>query len=187
MIRSALWILLIVSLLAAGKPDFQFYGETISVSVDKSSYVRVKGDYYFRNNSSQKIVRKLYYPVPLDSIQQCPDSFTIIQDQQKETLPAATKDGVYFTVSLDANSTCTTTVLYNQRVEHSQFRYILMTTHTWNSSLNNSNYHVDISDKLQLLWLSYPADSIELKDGKQFFSFYRDDFSPHEDLIIRWE
>lgn len=186
MIRFLTAILICVSAVS-GDTAFQFYGETITVTVDSMENVEVVGDYYFKNNSAEKICRRLFYPVPLDSIQQCPDSFTVIQKNSKKRVPAETKDGIFFNVQIEPHSICTTRVVYNQKVEHSEFRYILLTTLTWSNSLNNSHYFVNLSDKFKLKWLSYPSDSVSHKDSFFTFSFVKDNFTPERDLIIKWE
>lgn len=147
----------------------------------------LKGNYYFKNNSSSPCGRTLYYPFVLNDDLPFPDSVNVTDLDDGLAIPFHTSaKGITFDVSLLPFSTKTVAVEYHQRCSKKRFEYILTTTSRWQKPLKSAEFLISLPTELILDSISIPCDTISATSDGQQCLIRRAPFIPTEDLSITW-
>jgi hypothetical protein len=178
-----------MSLLCAaeGAPtesEVVFKAETVKVFV-ADSVVRVEGTYIFTAMSSSSLVAGLFYPFPIDSAHNFPDS--ILVTSSRHTLPfRKVENGIFFSIRLSADHLTTVEVYYDQSCLDNTACYILTSTAAWTTPLESANFEIYVPSDLDLFWIAYEVDNVEKDNDMVVHRFGRRDFMPDKDLCLRW-
>lgn len=173
-----------VSLYASG---ILFSKENIAVTVLTPSKIEIRGEYFFTSQDSCVAHSTLYYPFPIDSSSLYPCSISVKRMKENATLPFSHDDrGIFFSVEIHPDDTTGILIIYHQQVKKQSGTYILTTTSAWGNPLHNSSYSVCIPQTLNLDFLSYECDSVQVSDKKIIYSFFKKKFIPDRDLNFRW-
>lgn len=169
------------TLSAQNSPHWlDFFQEKIEIFLSPG-HAKVYGDYYFRNLTQGAISTKIAYPFPVDNKHQYPDSI-VIEDIDFEEL----SDAVHFTMQFNANEMKNFRVIYTQDLSTNEFRYILMTTHSWSNAIQKAEFIVH-TPKAWQCHFTIQSDSIQLKGEENIYYMTRKNFLPKDDFIIQWK
>jgi hypothetical protein len=102
-------------------------------------------------------------------------------------LPFTRNDrGINFPVEVHSKDTTEILITYRQQVKNQSGSYILTTTNAWGNSLCNSNYSVSIPQTLNLDYLSYKCESVQVSGKNIIYTFFKKQFMPDRDLFFKW-
>ncbi|MDA3813445.1 MAG: hypothetical protein PF570_04245, partial [Candidatus Cloacimonetes bacterium] len=149
-------LILIISFHLIQAQDLQFYQEDLDFKIVEN-YFYVNGLYYFRNNSSKEINKRLFYPFPQDEIYGKIDSIFVIniQDTLKETDIRNNQNGISFTIHIKPDTTAIYRICYRQELKEAKAEYILTTTQTWGIPFTQVNYTLAFPKEFSLDSISY--------------------------------
>ncbi len=175
---------------ASHRPELQFSAEKIEMRISRKE-VRIKGYYYFRNNSSQKTIHKLLiYPFPVDSTHNFPYIISVYYPSSGKKIPYGSKGPaklIYFPVDLPPNSTTAVVVEYRQSIRANNAKYILHTTKYWGHPLESAEFLTWVPQGFKDVKLSYQPTKVETLQSQIKFTIKERDFLPHKDLEIEWK
>jgi hypothetical protein len=178
--------LLLLTLIVIGcqrnsSNPIKFQSEEIRMSVD-SSRVSIAATYYFKNDSTQLLRARIFYPFPIDEYHYYPDSIVVLGLDYTQN-----DSGIDLAMKFEPACIETLNIFYQQKLKGNQARYILTTTKHWKNPLQQSSFIIDIPDNLQNLEMSYLTDSIIQKDSRKYYYLTKRNFMPEQDLVIKWE
>ncbi len=164
-----------------------FSKENIAVTVLTPSKIEIRGEYFFTPQDNSTAYSTLFYPFPIDSSSLYPCSISIKRIKGGAALPFSQNDrGIFFSVEVHPNDTTGILIIYHQQVKNQSGTYILTTTSAWGNPLHNSSYSVSIPQNLNLDYLSYECDSVQVSDKNITYTFFKKQFMPDRDLNFRW-
>ncbi|MEO0083596.1 MAG: DUF4424 family protein [candidate division WOR-3 bacterium] len=158
----------------------KFIGEDIRIFID-SNVVSVFGSYFFRNDSNQEVLAKIFYPFPIDQYHCYPESIFV-----EEFVYLKNDSGIDLIMRFKAIGIDTLKIFYRQKLKRNQARYILTTTKNWKIPLQRANFIIDMPDNLKRIKFSYRPDSVHYQGMRKSYYITKKDFMPKQDLIIRW-
>lgn len=167
--------------------DLQFYQEDLDFKVEEN-YFYVDGLYYFRNPSSKKINRRLFYPFPQDKAYGKVDSIFVInvQDSLVEINLQNNLNGSSFTIHIDPDTTTIYHIGYRQELKETKAEYILTTTQSWGIPFEQINYTLEFPKEFSLDSISYMPDSLREESEKYFFFWHKENFMPDRNFKINY-
>jgi hypothetical protein len=180
MLNGKILLFLCTSLLCVCQqsPPIDFFKEDVTIEL-MDARARVTGDYYFKNMTDTGKRVRFYYPFPVDSNHHFPDTITISHPYEEDSA------GLYFWLSIGANSIDSFEITYEQQVEEPFFRYITTTTHAWKRPIKKANFTI-ITPETLAINANYAFSEIKNIDKYRFYSILIEDFLPEEDLILSW-
>ncbi len=167
-----------ISCFCSQAPPIDFFKEDVTIEVTGAA-VRVTGVYYFKNLTDVGKRVRFYYPFPVDSNHDFPDTIRI--EYPFETDSA----GIYFWLSIGPNSIDSFVISYEQQVKEPLFRYITTTTHEWKRPIKEAEFTIIAPETLAINANYAFSEPVEI-DGYRHYSIPVSNFLPDEDLIIRW-
>ncbi len=179
-----------------GNPaDIEFFQERVEIQVSESDMggydVHVRGYYYFRNRTQISAERILFYPFPDYEGASFPREIRIVRYsdlEDGETVPAQTiENGITFAVGIAPASTTLIQVDYTQHTVIGRGAYINSVASAWNTPLELAEFVVCLPTSLCLTEISYPVDRVSKYDERITVGSRVHDFTPEEDLILRWK
>jgi hypothetical protein len=183
---------IIISLISGGFFSFyadgvQFSKENIAVTVLTPSMIEIRGEYFFTSQDTNTAFSNLFYPFPVDSSSLYPCFINVKKIRGADTLPFTRNDrGIFFPVDVHAKDTTEIEIIYRQQVKNHSGTYILTTTSAWGNPLHNSTYSVSIPQTLNLDYMSYECDSVQMSGSNIIYGFSKKQFMPDRDLFFRW-
>jgi hypothetical protein len=173
-----LFFCIILFCMCKESPPIDFFKEDVTIEV-MDARVKVTGVYYFRNLTDISKRVRFYYPFPVDSNHYFPDTITIGYPFEEDSA------GIYFWLSIGANSIDSFEITYEQRIEQPFFRYITTTTQAWKRPIKEAEFTIIAAGTLAVN-ANYPFSEVMVIDGFRHYSIPIEDFFPQEDLIISW-
>jgi hypothetical protein len=171
-------LIAIVSCSKSPPPQIDFYKENVVIDILKDR-VSVVGLYYMKNLTKVDKRVTFYYPFPVDSFHVYPDVILIDYPFSKDTA------GIYFDLSIPANSADSFKVLYQQKLTSRQCRYITLTTRKWQRPIKTAAFTV-IAPEFLKLDINYPVSGKETISDTVFYYIRLKNFFPGADLKIKW-
>ena len=180
MLNGKICLFLCISLLCMCQqaPPIDFFKEDVKIEV-LDARVRVSGVYYFRNLTDIGKRIRFYYPFPVDSNHYFPDTISLGYPFEKDS------SGIYFWLSIGANSVDSFEITYEQQIGRPFFRYITTTTQVWKRPIKEADFTIIAAETLAVN-ANYPFSEVTTIDGYRHYSIPIKDFFPEEDLIISW-
>lgn len=168
--------------------DLQFYQEDLNFKIEEN-YFHVSGLYYFRNTTSEKIKRRLFYPFPQNTIYSKADSIFVIdlQDSLAEVNLQSNLQGSFFTIHLAADTTAIYYIGYRQELKETKAEYILTTTQNWRIPFEQVNYTLKFPKEFSLDSISYMPDSLREESDKYIFFWHKENFMPDKNFIVDYK
>lgn len=158
----------------------KFIGEDIRISID-TNVISVLGSYYFRNDSNQELLAKIFYPFPIDEYHCYPELISV-----KNFTYIKNDSGIDLIIKFKSSGIETLNIYYQQKLKSNRARYILTTTQHWKMPLQRANFIIDVPNNLEGLKFSYQPDSVRYQDKRKSYYITKKDFMPKQDLIISW-
>lgn len=166
--------------------SLQFYREVITVEV-AGTHCWLKGDYFFRNSTSDTITIPLYYPLFDASPLPFPDSITVTAAGSGSAISFVRQGaGIVFVISVAAGDSAAYRVCYRQATPGHRMEYILRSTRQWRQPLEKAEYRVILPDTLRLTSVSLPMTRLWKNNRQTVFGCLRRNFLPDKNLIITW-
>lgn len=177
--RAVLIFFTVFLCLCQQAPPIDFFKEDVIIEV-RGARVRVTGIYFFENLTEIGKRIKFYYPFPVDSSHHFPDTISIGYPFERDSA------GIYFSLSLRPNSIDSFVITYEQQIEEPFFRYITTTTRAWKRPVKEANFTI-ITPETLAINANYVFSKPKKIDGNLHYLIPINNFSPEEDLIIRWQ
>ena len=167
--------------------SFDFYKEEISFGIDPV-FFSVSGDYYFRNNTGRMLSPEITYPVrksapgkPFDTVMAYD-----VSGQALSLKMTITDTIALFKINLPPYAHKMIRVIYRQRHNGTEARYILLTTKKWNKSLEEARYSLVIRKNIIVDHFSIAPDrSVEFGDTTVYY-WKRKNFMPDRDFEVKF-
>jgi len=166
---------------------FNFFKEEIIFEIDPVFFT-VNGDYYFKNNSDQTIFPLISYPVRSNGIRKPFDTIMVYDNSDPSTaLKLIIIDTVArFTIKLLPFSEKMIKVIYKQKHNGTDARYILLTTRSWNKPINEARYSVVVRRNIEINQFSISPDkSVDFGDTTVYY-WRRKNFMPDKDFEMHF-
>ena len=186
MLRAVLSFLLFCSLFwqfALGQ-SLQFFGEKIEVTIHEE-HVELRGEYHFKNHSTQPVRRTLFYPFVIHSDLPYPDNVSISHDEESITF-SRQNAGINFSITVPPESSAVYIVYYSQKTPANKMEYILTTTQRWKQPLGFAEYIIKLPQLFLLKYLSLSPSEIAVDGNYQIYSVFKDNYMPNSNLIVEW-
>ena len=158
-----------------------FFQEVLTIEIKDDSTAKVTGTYFFENLTSEEKNIKFYYPFPVDSFHDFPD--TILLDYSYEKDSAGT--GIFFNMAIGARAGSQFTITYKQKLKGTFFRYITTTTKQWQRPIKKAYFEITAPAHLQARF-NYPLAEDRIIGPIHYYAIKLKKFFPDEDLIIDW-
>jgi len=164
--------------------DLEFFREDLNFKI-KDNYFYVDGIYFFKNQTSKKIKRVLFYPFPTDSIFGTVDSIKAIclKDSLNKILNSK-PNGFLFCVEIESKHIGKYNLCYRQKLLSNKAEYILTTTQLWQKPFEEVNYQLIIPQYIKIDSLSYLPDNVKTVENKCIFYWHKENFMPSKNMII---
>lgn len=176
--RFILLFCLMIFCVCQQTPPIDFFKEEVTIEV-LDARVRVTGVYYFKNLTEIGKRIKFYYPFPVDSNHDFPDTISIGCPFEKDSA------GIYFSLSLRPNSIDSFRITYEQQIDAHFFRYITTTTKVWKRPIKEASFAI-IAPETLAINANYVFPRPKKIDGSFYYLIPINNFFPEEDLIIHW-
>ena len=162
-----------------------FAREKIVLHIDQQ-FLRVEGDYVFRNTTGTDQTQPLFYPFPVDTLHPYPGFISVRHGDR--TLPFDKRaEGVGFSVKVPADTTTTVRVIYEQECYDNSGCYILTSTSAWKRPLESAVFEVNLAGGIHLEWSAYDLSPSDETAAGRTLGFARENFLPDKDLCLRWK
>jgi hypothetical protein len=179
--KKILAFVILIAAIACNRPPgnpIDFYKENVIIDLLKDR-VNVTGIYYVKNLTNIDREVTFYYPFPVDSFQAYPDIILIDYPFRKDPY------GIYFDMTIPARKADSFKVLYQQKLNGRQCRYITLTTRQWGRPIQEAAFTV-VAPEFQKLDINYPVIAKEEINDTLFHYIRIKKFYPGADLKIKW-
>ena len=166
--------------------NISFISEKIEMTVNNSDFT-VDGEYIFINENDRLAVTSLYYPFKITKDIKFPDSISILDKKDYTIKYSRGKEGIFFTIKTLSKDTSSFKAFYRQEDSIPRAEYILTTTKDWNKPLQKAEYVIKLPISLNLKYISFKPDSIELTPSFKTYYITKKNFMPKTNLIVEWE
>jgi len=165
-----------------------FFKEELVFGID-SVFFTVSGDYYFRNNTKEEIKEIISYPVRNTGNGLAFDTITVIDNSDpSHPLKVKIRDTIaLFTLHFLPKSEKAIKVIYRQRHNGSDARYILLTTKYWKKSLEEARYSLVVRKNIRMKNFSIEPDKSEDFGETKVYYWKRTHFMPDKDFEMKFE
>ena len=163
-----------------------FYRENMTFQLD-SAHMEVKGDIYFRNNSSQAVDKTFFYPFSCHGQSVKVDSISIFDVSRNSYIKPAKRNiaGILFTMNFSPNEEKKLKVYYIQDHDGRTTGYILTKIKYWNAPLAQGNYKLIVNNpKFVIDSTSFKPDNTTTVDGKTTLTWHKINFMPDKELCF---
>ncbi len=156
----------------------RFVGERIILELDPP-YLKVTGDYVFRNSENSSLSISMFYPFPTDSDSSYPDKIDI-----KGSDYQTSHDGLNFHVSIGPYETQKITISYRQKFNGLSSYYILTTTAHWGNQLDWGIYQASWPNDIGEVDISLDNLAESQADGRTYVDTRRINFMPKDEFRL---
>ncbi|MEI6749499.1 MAG: hypothetical protein WCM93_10100 [Bacteroidota bacterium] len=165
----------------------EFFREDISFGID-TTFFTVNGDYYFRNSSDNSHSIVIAYPVRSNGTLKPIDTIMVFDESDMaHALKVEVKDTVAtFAVKIPPHSFKTLKIIYRQRHNGKEARYILLTTKFWDKPLEIANYNLVIQKNIRINDFSIKPDNSVDFGNTMIYYWKREQFMPAKDFEIKF-
>lgn len=158
--------------------QIDFYKENVVIDILKDR-VSVVGIYYMKNLTRDNKRVTFHYPFPVDSFHVYPDVILIDYPFVKDTA------GIDFDLTFSANKVDSFKVLYQQKLNGRQARYVTLPSRQWQRPIKNAAFTV-IAPEFLKLSINFPVSATETISDTVFYYIRLKNFLPGADLKIKW-
>ncbi|MDP4281412.1 MAG: hypothetical protein Q8867_04610 [Bacteroidota bacterium] len=163
-----------------------FYKEIVNLELD-SAHLTVNAELYFRNNYSTPASPVIFFPYSCKGNVVKVDSIRVEDMSNNHLLRLARKTlaGVMFQLDLGNMEQKRVHVTYIQDHDGKEAGYVLTKIKYWNEPLNQGNYALVFTDpRIIIDSVSYKPDNIIQEEGKNRYTWKKNNFSPDRELYI---
>ncbi|OYD14777.1 hypothetical protein CH330_07655 [candidate division WOR-3 bacterium JGI_Cruoil_03_51_56] len=158
-----------------------FAREEVALSINHGC-IETRGKYHFTSSAKKRLLARMFYPFPIDSVQNYPDSIGISRSRFTYS-----DSGLSFTLKLRPRSEDSFSAYYRQTLKGNSARYIVTTTRKWKRPIDLARFQITVPARFRNVRLNYKSDSVRTTDSIITYFFARCKFFPSEDVIISWE
>jgi hypothetical protein len=157
-----------------------FAREEIEMNV-RPGYLEIGGMYHFTNTFKKPTSARIFYPFPLDSTLDYPDSIALpgVDFERGDS-------GVFFRMPFTPQHEDSFFACYRQPLRGKSARYIVTTTRQWGRPIDVAQFRISVPREFLNVELSYKPDRIERNDSTVVYHFVRRRFYPDRDVIVTW-
>jgi len=159
-------------------PPIDFFKEDVTMELFEGR-VRVTGAYYFRNLTDIGKRVRFYYPFPVDSNHDFPDTIAIRYPFEIDSA------GIYFWLSVGPSIVDSFVISYEQQVREPFFRYITTTTQEWKRPIKEARFTIVAPETLAINANYAFSEPKKVGDNLHYYIPIVN-FLPDEDLLITW-
>jgi hypothetical protein len=174
-------ILLILLFPAPAQKPVSFLSEYIDFKIE-GDYFTVNGLYTFLNRSDKSVKAGIMFPFALPAA--LVDSIGVINLNEAKAIDWKKRErDIVFNVQLNPIDTVTVHLYYRQPLARIN-TYILTSTRSWGTALEEAVYTLTIYKNLTILSFSLPPDSSVTDDVYRTYFWTKADFSPPSDFEV---
>lgn len=165
----------------------EFFREDISFGID-SAFFTVNGDYYFRNSSDVYHSFVVVYPVRSNNTATPIDTIMVFDHgDMTHALKVDVKDTLAtFVLKMLPHSVKMMKIIYRQRHNGHEARYILLTTKFWEKPFENASYNLVVNKNIKINDFSImPDNSVDFGETMIYY-WKREHFMPEKDFEFRF-
>jgi hypothetical protein len=144
--------------------------------------VEITGMYHFTNSLPNPSTAVIYYPFPLDSIHEWPDSVSIPGYEFERG-----DSGVSFRMRFRPQTEDSFLAYYRQPLHGREARYIVTTTQVWKRAIDRAQFRITVPADFKNVRLNYKPNAVDRTDSTVIYSFARRRFFPDKDVIVTWK
>lgn len=146
-----------------------------------SGALEIKGNYHIFSSAKNVISVIFFFPFPVDSSIQFPDSIAI-----PDCPFTRTDSGVSFKKRFRPQGEDSFFVYYRQPLRGNTARYIVTTIRRWKRPVDLASFTVNVPVEFKDVRLNWTPDSVQKSDTNiTYFLTFRK-FYPDKDIVITW-
>lgn len=157
-----------------------FYREGITITCHERE-VEIEGIYYFRNLTGGTITMTIQYPFPVDAHHPFPHEIVVENYSFRKD-----SSSIYLDFSMNPREEKSIRIRYRQLHYNKSAKYILSSTQHWDYPIQQADFAVSAPQAWKT-GISLEPGRKDVKEGRVIYYISRRNFSPKEDLVIRWQ
>lgn len=165
--------------------DIKFIKEDITFRV-KNNKIHIDGYYWFCNESSKEIHKRIYFPITDINEGISFDSIEVYKmpTEKAVNISYCTAHGFCFDLDFINKETLVYRIKYQQKIAGDSIKYILLSTRSWDLPLESAEYKLIMKKNDKVKRFSLKPDKEFILDKERIYYWKKTDFMPEIDLIF---